>query len=89
MVTVRNRDHGTLQYDWFINEDETECTVLEKYVNSDVVLSHMANLGELLGQLLAASDFSGEVYANPSDKLVAAFEGLDIKIYGPFQQLLT
>ena len=27
MQSVREKDSGTLQYDWFFNNDETECVV--------------------------------------------------------------
>ena len=36
-------EEATLQYDWFLSEDETKCVVRETYANSDAVLAHMAN----------------------------------------------
>ncbi len=37
---------GTLTYDWSINADGTVCHVLERYVDSAAVLTHLATFGE-------------------------------------------
>ena len=47
----------------------------------------MGNLVDTLGQLLSVSDLSLEVYGNPSEELMKATEGMDIKVYGWFQKL--
>jgi quinol monooxygenase YgiN len=49
MRSVRERDPGTLQYDWFFNDTHTECVVRETYKDSGAVLEHIANLGATLG----------------------------------------
>jgi quinol monooxygenase YgiN len=85
--SVREKDKGTLQYDWFFNEDNTECVVREQYVDSNAVLEHIANLGETMGALLALADLSLEVYGRPSEELVKATEGMDIRVYSYFQGL--
>jgi quinol monooxygenase YgiN len=41
---VKEKDQGTLQYNWFFNEDQTECVVRENYGESDAVVAHMSNL---------------------------------------------
>ena len=70
MASTREKDCGTLQYDWFFNEEETQCLVRERYRDSDAVLEHMGNLGETLGALLDTCDLSIEVFGDPSDELV-------------------
>jgi len=82
--TVKEKDTGTLQYDWFLDEVNQICIVREKYVNSAAVLEHMGNLGELLDQLLATTGLELEVFGNPSEELVKATEGIDIKVYPYF-----
>jgi quinol monooxygenase YgiN len=42
---------GVLQHDWFFSSDKTKCVVRGTYENSDTVLAHMANLGELIEKL--------------------------------------
>ena len=78
---MKEKDHGTLQYDWFLNEDENECVVLERYRDSNAVMDHMANLGETMGQLFSTGDFSAEVFGTPSTELLNASEGLDVVVY--------
>ena len=48
MEVVRTKDTGTLQYDIYFNDDESECIVLERYRDSEALAEHMANLGELV-----------------------------------------
>ena len=78
---VREKDTGTLKYEWYYNEELSECVVLEMYKNSGAVLEHMANLGPLLGNLLQISTLKLQVCGNPSAELIAAGEGLDITYY--------
>ncbi len=87
MQIVREKDSGTLQYDWFFNADETECVVLETYRDSEAVLEHVANLGETFGELLSVCDMDLEVFGSPSAELVAATVELAPKIYSPFQRI--
>jgi quinol monooxygenase YgiN len=37
---VRKKDTGTLQADWFLSSDGTECEIREAYENSEAVLKH-------------------------------------------------
>ncbi len=87
MASVREKDSGTQQYDWFFNEEQTECVVRETYASSDALLEHIANLGDLMGQLLGTADLILEVYGEPSAELVEASAGLAPKVYSPFQTI--
>ena len=37
---VKNKDIGTLQADWFISSDKTECEIRESYARSESALAH-------------------------------------------------
>jgi len=87
MRSVRERDSGTLQYDWFFNDARTECVVRETYKDSGAVLEHIANLGATLGAILGVSDMTLEIYGSPSAELVKAAAGLAPKIHSPFQSI--
>ena len=81
-VNENEKGKGALQYDWFFSPDETECVVRESYADSNAVLAHMGNVGELLGQLLSMSDFDLEVYADHlSEELQQAAAALNPKVY--------
>jgi quinol monooxygenase YgiN len=83
--SVVERDDGTLQYDWFLNEAKTECVVRETYRDSDAVLHHIANLGETMGKLLSVCDLSVEVFGDPSSELLEATADIPTQVYGYFQ----
>ncbi|MCL6267195.1 putative quinol monooxygenase [Flagellimonas myxillae] len=78
---VKQKDKGTIQYDWFYNDLKAECIVKERYIDSRAVLDHMTNVGELLGGLVDLSTISLEVYGSPSADLKNALEGWDVTYY--------
>ena len=87
MRSVRERDSGTLQYDWFFSDTHTECVVRETYKDSGAVLEHIANLGATLEANLGVCDMALEIYGSPSADLIKAAAGLAPKIYSPFQSI--
>ena len=87
MAATKAKDQNTLQYDWFLNEDETVCTVIERYKDSDALLAHIGNLGDLLGKLLAITDFKPAVYGSPSQTLLQATAALQPKLNAFYQGL--
>ena len=87
LMTVKEMDQDTLQYDWFFNKEQTECVVRERYTDSNAIFAHLANLGELFGKILAVSDFSVEVFGEPSQELINATKNLNPKIYSFYQGL--
>ena len=46
---IKEKDNGTLQFDWFISSDKTEVEILEVYASSEAALEHQEYLGELQG----------------------------------------
>ncbi len=84
---VKAKDRDTLQFDWYFNKTETECALRETYPDSNALLSHLDNIGEVFGKLIALGDFSAEVYGHPSDELLKATTGLDLKVYDFYQGL--
>ena len=82
---VKAKDKDTLQYDWYIDESQTECVLRETYPDSDALLSHLGNIGDLFGKLVALGDFSAEIYGQPSEELLKVTSGLNIKIYNFYQ----
>ena len=85
MSCVKEKDKGTLQYDWYFSKDGSECRVRETYTNSDAVLAHVTNLGPLFGQILELSEFTPEIYGDASDVLVGAVEAFKPEVYAHYQ----
>jgi quinol monooxygenase YgiN len=83
---ITKGEAATLQYDWFFNDDETVCVVRETYENSDAVLAHMGDLGEVLGNLVGlGGGLQLEVFGNPSAQLLEAGAALGPAVFSYFQ----
>ena len=78
-ISLVKNEKGALLYDWFIDEENLACTVVETYQDSDATLVHAANVGEQLGKLMEIADFSGEVFGDASKELQEALAGMNIK----------
>jgi quinol monooxygenase YgiN len=44
MRLTREKDTQTIRYDWFINEDETECEVHEAYLSEQGLIEHNTHI---------------------------------------------
>jgi quinol monooxygenase YgiN len=84
---TREKDSGTLQYDWFLSADGTTGVLRDRYRDSAAVLEHAANLGELTPALMAVSDVQIEIYGSPAPELLEALAPLGPAVYGPLQSL--
>ena len=73
MEIVRTQDTGTLQYDTYFNDDETECIVIERFRDSDSLIQHGENLAHLMDAIVATGSASGELLGEPSTELRARF----------------
>ena len=88
MEIVRSQDPGTLQYDTFFNEDETECMVLERFRDLDALLQHGANIGdELMEAIVATGECSGELLGAVPAELRAKLAGGPVQVFLPYQAL--
>jgi len=74
MEIVRAQEPGTLQYDTFFNDDETECTVLERFRDADALIEHSENLAHLMEPILATGSCSGELLGDLSPEMRARFD---------------
>jgi quinol monooxygenase YgiN len=66
---------GVLEYDWFLNGDETACVVHEAYEDSAALLTHIANLGAAGITFEPGGDLGFEVFG-PTPELREATAGL-------------
>ena len=87
---VRAKDTGTLQYDTFINDDHSECIVIERFRDSEALVEHSENLGHLMEAILATGSFSGELLGEPSAEIRARLAGSDVpQLFTPYQLMQT
>jgi quinol monooxygenase YgiN len=88
---TREKDTGTLAYDWFLSEDGTRCEVHEVYVDADALVQHAMNVREAREVLYAefAYDHKMTFYGEPSPRLVELVNrfGVDASWFTPLQSL--
>ena len=88
MEIVRSQDPGTLQYDTFFNEDETECIVLERFRDLDALLQHGANIGdELMEAIVATGECFGELLGAVPAEVRADLAGGPVHVFLPYSAL--
>jgi quinol monooxygenase YgiN len=87
MESVRTKDTGTLQYETYFSPDNTECLVFERYRDSESLIEHFKNLGDLYNQVLETCSGAGEVCGNASPELVELLKGSPVAVYKPFMTL--
>ena len=89
MEIVRTKDSGTLQYDTYFNDDQSECVVIERYRDSEAALEHAANLADLSAAVLATvSVVHGELLGEPSTELRANLADMEVpQIFTPYESM--
>jgi quinol monooxygenase YgiN len=86
-LEIARAEAGTLQYAWFLSDDETVCVVRETFEDSAALLTHVANLGDTFGRVLeVGGGCTFELLGDPSPELVEATTGLDLSIFRYFQE---
>jgi len=84
MEIVRTKDSGTLQYEIFFNEDQSEAIVYERYRDADAALEHFANIGHLMEPILATASVTGEVLGTPNAKMKELMGSGEPKLFTPW-----
>ena len=91
MRVTREKDTGTLAYDWFLSKDGTECEVHETYVDADALVEHALNVREARAAMFAqfAYDHKMAFYGDPSPRLIALVNkiGVDAEWFSLLQAL--
>ena len=89
MEIVRTKDSGTLQYDTYFNDDQSECVVIERYRDSEAAIEHAANLADLSAAVLATvSVVHGELLGEPSAELRANLADMEVpQIFTPYESM--
>lgn len=84
MEIVRTQDRGTLQYELYFNEDQSECVVLERYRDEEALIEHGTHLGDLSPAILATGSVSVDLLGDPSDELRANLAAGGIRLFAPY-----
>jgi quinol monooxygenase YgiN len=91
MRQTREKDTGTVAYDWFLSNDGMECEVREAYVDADALVDHGFHVREARDALFAefAHDHKMAFYGEPSPRLVELVDkiGVNVTYFTLFQAL--
>ena len=84
---VAAKDSGTLQYELFLNDDRTECMIVERYRDSEAAMEHAKNVGHLFADVLATVELvHGELLGDLSDELRANLAGSEVPtVFTPYR----
>ena len=75
MEIVRAREPGTLQYETYFSDDESEAMVLERFRDSQALIDHGQNMADLMEPIIATTTVTGELLGEPSPELRALISG--------------
>jgi quinol monooxygenase YgiN len=86
---VEANEPDTINYQFYLNKDETRCIVHETYTNSEAVLAHNDGIASrtILPRIFSLAKISRfDVYGNPSKELqkLLASSGFNPQIYNLF-----
>jgi quinol monooxygenase YgiN len=86
---VEANEPYTINYQFYLNRDETKCIVHETYVNSEAVLAHNSSVASqtILPKIFSVAKISRfDVYGNLSEELqkVLASSGFNPQTYNLF-----
>ena len=78
---VLANEPGTLQYEVFLNADQTEAMVIERYRDSEAAMKHAENIGPMFGAVLETVELvHGELLGELSPELRANLEGSEAPV---------
>ncbi len=68
---VREKCPNTIGYEWFLNENETQCVALETFTDSEALLFHADTVMELAMKLFATCDIlEVNLLGDPSPEVI-------------------
>ena len=80
---LTEKEEGVVAYEWSINDDMLH--IYERYANSDEALSHTANIGSLLPELIElVTPTEIECYGAASDAFKEAFKDVPMVYFDTF-----
>jgi len=74
---------GMLAYDWYVDAEEQQCRVVERYADSDALLFHFENYAPFGKELAACRTLKSlTLLGEPSEKLRKALSAMSPPTFG-------
>ena len=80
VAASRGNHPGTKQYEYYIDEANLRCVVIETYASTDAIAGHVAKVGPIFPKLQALADISAEAFGDPDEKGLAMFKEFGVKV---------
>ena len=86
---TQSNEPGAMNYEWFISEDEKNCHIYERYVDSAATMIHLGNFGAKFAErfFAAVTPTRFTVYGDPSSEVreaLAPFGAVHMAEFGGF-----
>ncbi|HKG40961.1 MAG TPA: antibiotic biosynthesis monooxygenase [Nitrososphaeraceae archaeon] len=84
---VEANEPDTIDYQFYLNREETKCIVHETYANSEAALAHNTSIASqtILPKIFSVSRISRcDVYGNPSEELQKVLTSFSPQTYNHF-----
>ena len=82
---VTRNEPGALSYEWFFNDDESVCTILEVYKDVQAVNAHMADVGPTLNEIMAVAPMTMlKVFGAVPDEMKPVVASMGGTVHTPF-----
>ena len=79
---VQAGEPGTLEYQWWLSEDDSRGLLKETFDSSESILTHFGNVGPSLPELLAIAPFTRfEIFGEVTDAAREALDPLGAKYF--------
>lgn len=89
-LATKANEPDTINYEWSIDLENSECHIFERYTNSDAVRTHLGNFQAYAERFFDCLDIQRfQVYGNPDSELIASLAGLGarhIKLFDGFSR---
>jgi quinol monooxygenase YgiN len=87
MGIVRTMDTGTTQYGIYLNDDQSECIVVERYKDSSALMDHAAHVAHLTEAIFETGWVSSEMLGDPNAEIRAKMAAGNVRLFMPFLSL--
>ena len=82
---VTRNEPDALSYEWFFNDDESVCTILEVYKDVQAVNAHMANVGPTLNEIIAVAPMTfSTIFGAVPDEMKPTIASMGGTVHTPF-----
>jgi quinol monooxygenase YgiN len=84
---ARTMDTGTLQYEIFFDDEESECIVIERYKDSEALMEHAAHVGDVMAKIFAVASGTSDMLGDPSAELRTLVADGNVRLFTSFLSL--